>query len=116
MAGFGMDKDYSSRRGGFGMSKSARNNSFEDCSEEDILPGYMEFDSKGKVFDFYYSGVEEIEKVLEVDAEKPKVKLEGEDFSDADYEIFIERAEKALHELGELENPYTLLEQVNDYA
>jgi hypothetical protein len=116
MAGFGMDKDYSSRRGGFGMPKSGQADSFEPYSEEDILPEYMELDSKGEVFDFYYSGMEEIEKILEVDTEKSGIKLEGENFSDADYEIFIERAENALHQLGELEKPYTLLEQVNDYA
>jgi hypothetical protein len=115
MAGFGMEKDNSSRGGGFGMPKSDQNDSFENYSG-DILPEYMELDPKGGVFDFYYKGTEEMEKILEVDTEKSRVKLEGRGFSDTDYEIFIERAEKALEELGELENPYTLLEQVNNYA
>jgi len=47
---------------------------------------------------------------------EPRLELERDHFSDGDYQIFTEYAEKSLEEFGELEKPYTLLEQVDDYA
>jgi hypothetical protein len=116
MAGFGMDKSVSSSRGGFGMSKSTHRESGRFDPEIEDLPEYLQIESEDSGFVFYYSEGEEIERVLEVDTEKPEVMLEGEDFSDADYELFIQDAEKVLYELEELENPYTLLEHVSNYA
>lgn len=83
---------------------------------EDVLPDYLELKSDEETFSFYYCEEEEVEKVIEVRRDKPVVELFGEGFVNADYDLFVEEVEKALHEFGELENPYTLLEQVNNYA
>lgn len=118
MAGFGMDKRTSSSRGGFGMSKTEGNEESEGELESGLesLPGYLEMDPGEEVFTFYYQDEEDREEVLEVDVDDQEVELKGSDFTNADYEIFIEHAEKALEERDELDNSYTLLEQVNHYA
>lgn len=83
---------------------------------EDVLPDYLELRSDEDGFSFYYSQDNEFEKVVEVGNEPSELELFGEGFVNADYDLFLEDAGKALHEFEELENPYTLLEQVNNYA
>ena len=118
MSGFGMRKKtgQETSSGGFGMTKSNEKDSI-DSADNFSLPSYLEMRNEGEEFDLFYTAEGELESVAEIYLEDDvEINLTGSGFTSADYDNFLERAGLALEEEGELENPYTLLEQVDDYA
>ena len=117
MAGFSVDKTKETERGGFAMKKVEDQGS-ENHEETDPLPDYLEMRREGDSYVFSYledQGREQVFEVIFHDSEID-VELSDEEFTRSDYEQFLEYAGRALEDSGELENAYTLLEQVDNYA